>query len=115
LNRREFITLLGSASAAWPFAVSAQQTERMRRIGVLMNLAADDPASQVRLAAFPQDLQQLGWTVGRNLQIDTRWAYPLRLDWRRRATGLVTTYQQAARVMTSGPRVRGLRLSLSIT
>jgi putative ABC transport system substrate-binding protein len=72
VKRREFITLLGGA-AAWPVAARAQQRERMRRIGVLMNLAADDPEGQARLAAFLQSLQEAGWTVGRNAQIDIRW------------------------------------------
>ena len=71
LRRREFIALLGGA-AAWPLAAHAQQGERMRRIGVLMNLASDDAEGQARLAAFHQGLQQLGWTVGRNVQIDYR-------------------------------------------
>jgi putative ABC transport system substrate-binding protein len=74
LKRREFITLLGGAAAAWPLAVRAQQPERMRRIGVLTNLAADDPEQSRRLTAFVQGLQELGWTDGRNLRIDTRWA-----------------------------------------
>ena len=74
LQRREFITLLGGAAAAWPLAARAQQGERMRRIGVLMNLAADDTEAQARLAAFLQGLQELGWTVGRNVQIDYRWS-----------------------------------------
>ena len=72
MKRREFITLLGGA-AAWPLAARAQRPERMRRIGVLMNLTADDSVSQDRLTAFVQGLQELGWTVGRNLQIDYRW------------------------------------------
>ena len=72
MKRREFITLLGGA-AAWPLAARAQQPERMRRIGVLMNLATDDAEGQARLAAFVQDLQQLGWTDGRNVRIDVRW------------------------------------------
>ena len=71
LRRREFITLLGGA-AAWPMAARAQQPERMRRIGVLMPLAADDPEHKARLAAFAEGLQQLGWEVGRNVQIETR-------------------------------------------
>jgi putative tryptophan/tyrosine transport system substrate-binding protein len=73
MNRREFIILLGGA-AAWPVAARAQQRERMRRIGVLMNLAADDPEGQARLAAFLQGLQEAGWAVGRNAQIDIRWS-----------------------------------------
>jgi putative ABC transport system substrate-binding protein len=73
MKRREFITLLGGAAASWPLAARAQQPERMRRIGVLLNLASDDVEGQARLAAFHQGLQQLGWTVGRNVQIDYRW------------------------------------------
>jgi putative ABC transport system substrate-binding protein len=74
VKRREFITLLGGAAAAWPLAALAQQGERLRRIGVLMNQAADDPEGQARLIAFVQALQQFGWTDGRNVRIDTRWA-----------------------------------------
>jgi putative tryptophan/tyrosine transport system substrate-binding protein len=73
MRRREFISLVGGATAAWPLTLRAQQTERMRRIGVLMNRAADDPDGQARLAAFQQVLQQLGWSDGRNVRIDTRW------------------------------------------
>jgi ABC-type uncharacterized transport system substrate-binding protein len=73
MQRREFITLLGGA-AAFPLAARAQQPERMRRIGVLMSLAEDDPEEQVRYAAFVDGLQQLGWTDGRNVRIDPRWA-----------------------------------------
>src|SRR5262245_19142381 len=71
-KRREFITLLGGA-AAWPLTARAQQGERMRRIGVLSALSADDVLSQVRNAAFLQGLSDSGWRVGRNLQIDFRW------------------------------------------
>ena len=73
MRRREFITLLGGAAAAWPLAARGQQGERMRRIGVLMNSTADDTVSQERLRGFVQGLQELGWTVGHNLQIDYRW------------------------------------------
>ena len=73
MRRREFITLLGGAAATWPLAARAQQPERMRRIGVLMDSAADDPEATGRIAAFLQGLQQLGWTEGRNLRIDIRW------------------------------------------
>src|SRR5262245_27481794 len=72
MRRRQFITLLGGA-AAWPLAARAQQGERMRRIGVLVNLASDDAEAQTRLAAFQQGLQQLGWSVGHNVKIDYRW------------------------------------------
>src|SRR5262245_58000112 len=73
MRRREFITLLGGA-AAWPLAARAQQSERVRRVGVLTYLAADDVEGQARLAAFAQALKQLGWSEGRNLRIETRWA-----------------------------------------
>jgi ABC-type uncharacterized transport system substrate-binding protein len=73
MKRREFVTLLGGA-AAWPLAVRAQQGERMRRIGVLLNLGADDPMGQARVAAFVQGLQAAGWSDGRNVRIDTRGA-----------------------------------------
>jgi putative ABC transport system substrate-binding protein len=72
-KRREFITLLGAAAAAWPLTARAQQRERVRRVGVLMNLAADDAEGQARLVAFLQGLQEAGWAVGRNLRIDLRW------------------------------------------
>jgi len=74
MRRREFITLLGGAAAGRPLAARAQQRERVRRVGVLMNTAADDPIGQTRIAAFVQGLQQLGWGVGRNVEIDSRWA-----------------------------------------
>src|SRR5215831_5115347 len=70
-ERRAFITLLGGAAAAWPLAVRAQQGEQMRRIGVLMGVA-DDPEGQARVTALKQGLQELGWTDGRSIQIDTR-------------------------------------------
>jgi putative tryptophan/tyrosine transport system substrate-binding protein len=75
VKRREFITLLGGAAAAWPLAARGQQqSERMRRIGVLHALAVDDAEGQARLAAFAQRLQESGWTIGRNVRMDTRWA-----------------------------------------
>jgi len=78
IKRRAFITLLGGAAASlpplWPLAVHAQKPERMRRIGVLMPYAADDAETQTRMGAFLQALALSGWTIGRNLQIDIRWA-----------------------------------------
>src|SRR5262245_36517909 len=74
MKRREFITLLGGAAAAWPVAARPQQADRVRRVGVLMNLAVGDPEGEARNAAFVQALQRLGWSDGRNLRIDHRWA-----------------------------------------
>ena len=74
MKRREFITLLGGAAATWPLAVRAQQAERMRRIGVLLPAVADDPEWHARVGAFLQALALLGWTIGRNVRIDIRWA-----------------------------------------
>ena len=74
MKRREFITLLGGAAAAWPLAARAQQTERAKRVGVLMNSTATDAMWQSYFAAFVQGLRQLGWIEGQNLRIDTRWS-----------------------------------------
>jgi len=76
LRRREFVTLLGGAACAWPLAARAQQGERMRRIGVLLSGAEDNPDVQVWLAAFLQRLLELGWSEGRNLRIDYRLGAP---------------------------------------
>ena len=75
MRRREFITLVGGA-AAWPLAARAQQSERVRRIGVLMGYAESDSEAQAQIAAFRDGLQKLGWTEDRNIRIDTRWATP---------------------------------------
>ena len=74
MRRRDFITLVGGGVAAWPLAARAQQAVGVRRIGVLMNAAADDPEFSRRLRAFVQELERLGWTDGRNLRIEYRWA-----------------------------------------
>jgi len=90
IGRREFIILLsGGAAVAWPRSASAQQGERMRRIGVLGSTAADDPENQARITAFLQGLQQLGWTEGGNVRIDTRWAAGNAADARKYAAELV--------------------------
>jgi putative ABC transport system substrate-binding protein len=73
-SRREFITLIGSAAVTWPLAARAQQRKQMRRVGALMPWTASDPQVQARYAAFLQGLQQLGWTVGTNVEIDSRWS-----------------------------------------
>src|SRR5262249_38954241 len=73
IGRRKFLATLGGAAVAWPLAARAQQPERMRRIGVLMNLTAGDPEAPGRVAALGQGLGELGWTIGRNVRIDYRW------------------------------------------
>jgi len=88
MRRREFITLLGGAAAAWPLAARAQQPERMRRIGVLLPAAASDAEFQARVGAFLQALALLGWTIGRNVRIDTRWATTNSAEIRRHAAEL---------------------------
>src|SRR4051794_12181614 len=89
MRRREFITILGGSMAVWPYAVLAQQPDRVRRIGVLFGAAANDPESQARMAAFAEELARLGWADGRNVRIDTRWATTNPDDIRRHAAELV--------------------------
>jgi putative ABC transport system substrate-binding protein len=74
MRRREFITLLAGAAAAWPLSARAQQSDRMRLIGVLMPFAENDPDAMAQLSGFMQGLAQLGWTDGRNVRMDVRWA-----------------------------------------
>jgi putative ABC transport system substrate-binding protein len=95
MRRREFITLLGGAVAAWPLAARGQQPgERMRRVGVLMTTPSDDPESQARLAPFVKALQELGWSDGRNVQFDVRFG-----------TGTATTGKHAAEMVALAPDV----------
>jgi ABC-type uncharacterized transport system substrate-binding protein len=89
MRRREFITLVGGAAAGWPLAVRAQQTKRVRRIGVLHAQTADDPEQQVRIAAFRQELQRLGWSEGHNVRIDLRWSAGIAADTRKFAAELI--------------------------
>jgi putative tryptophan/tyrosine transport system substrate-binding protein len=89
IARRKFISALGGIAIAWPLAARAQQADRTRRVGVLLNLAADDPEGQARLTAFLQGLQELGWTDGRNVRIDYRWAAADDDRYRRYAAELV--------------------------
>ena len=88
MRRRAFISLIGGAAAAWPLAARAQQGERMRRIGVLLNTAADDMVFQTRVGAFLQGLALLGWTIGRNVRIEVRWSGGKADEARRYATEL---------------------------
>src|SRR3954467_1757044 len=111
MKRREFIALLGGA-ATWPLSGRAQQPERMRRIGVLLPAAADDPEFQVRLAAFHQELALLGWTIGRNVRIDTRWGTNNAAEIRRHAAELVALTPDvilASGTSTVGPLLQATR------
>jgi putative ABC transport system substrate-binding protein len=105
--RREFIALLGGA-AAWPLAARSQQGERVRRIGVLMNLTADDPEAQLRNAAFLQGLQQLGWFAGRNLRVDSRWVGGITDRFREYAAELVALGPEVI-LAVSSPSVAALQ------
>ena len=105
LKRRDFITLLGGAAAAWPLAAHAQQAGGMRRIGVLSNLASDDQEAQTRNAAFLQGLQELGWTVGRNVRIDYRWGLGNAEIYRRHAADLVALAPDV--ILTNGTSTIG--------
>ena len=89
MHRRDFITLLGGAAATWPLAARAQQREQMKRIGILLPATADDAVFQARLAAFYQGLALLGWSIGHNVRIDTRWATTNAAEIRRHAAELV--------------------------
>ena len=94
MRRREFITLLGGAAAAWPLTARAQQGERMRRIGMLESLKADDKEAQARISTFAQGLKELGWTEGRNVEIDVRFG-----------PGNSTLRQHAAELVALAPEV----------
>jgi putative ABC transport system substrate-binding protein len=89
MRRRDFIAGLGGAAVAWPLVARAQQSNPVRHIGVLMSTAEADPEAQARIAAFQQGLQQLGWIVGRNVRIDTRWGGSSAENIRRHAVELV--------------------------
>jgi putative tryptophan/tyrosine transport system substrate-binding protein len=113
MRRRDFIKATVSAVTAWPLAGRAQQRDRMRRIGVLMALAADDPAGQARFIAFVQALQELGWTDGRNVRIDTRWAAGDAERFRRYAAELVALAPDV--ILASGGTGVGALLQASRT
>ncbi len=112
MKRREFINLLGGA-AVWPLAARAQQGERVRRIGILLPAAADErPEFQTRVGAFLQELQQLGWAIGRNVRIDTRWATTNAAEIRRHVAELVALAPDvilATGTSTVGPLLEATR------
>jgi putative ABC transport system substrate-binding protein len=112
IRRREFITLLGGAAAAWPVTVRAQQGERLRRIGLLQGLAANDRLAQANNAAFMQGLRQLGWIDGRNVRIDVRWGAGNAADTRKYAEELVAL---APDVILTPNQIVGLLLQVTRT
>jgi putative ABC transport system substrate-binding protein len=112
MNRREFVTLLGSA-AAWPLAARAQQSERMRRIGMLMGLTEDNPQTRLSIDAFVQRLRQLGWSEGHNVQIDYRWGESDADRIRRSAADLVALAPDV--ITTSGSATVGALLQATRT
>jgi hypothetical protein len=103
MRRREFLVTLGGA-AAWPLAVRAQQPERMRRIGVLLPFPANNAEAQARMEAFLQGLQQLGWTNGRNVLIDTRWATANTGEIRRHVAEMVALVPDVIALAGTGSR-----------
>ena len=107
MKRREFVTLLGGAAVAWPLAARAQQGERIRRIGVLMSVAAEGPEGQARLAAFLKGLQQSGWTDGNNVRIEHRWGAGDAERTRKYAAELVALAPDV--ILASGDTVVALR------
>ena len=113
MRRREFIGVLASEAAAWPLTARAQQPERIRRIGVLMAQAENDPEGQARIAAFQQGLQQLGWTQGRNVRIEYRWSAGNEADTRKNAGELVALAPDV--ILASGTSTVGPLLQASRT
>ena len=112
MRRRDFIALAGGAVAIAPFAARAQQAERMRLVGVLLPAAGDEAEMQARIAAFQQALQQLGWTIGRNVRIDTRWATADAAEIRRHAAELAALAPDvilAHAATTVGPLLQATR------
>ena len=108
IGRRELLAALGGAAAAWPLAARAQQSERVRRVGVLMNLTADDDDASPRVTALAQGLQQLGWTAGRNVRIDYRWGAVDADRSRRYATELLALASDVI-LASSSPAVAALQ------
>jgi putative ABC transport system substrate-binding protein len=112
MRRREFITLVGGAAATWPLAVRAQQGERVRRLGVLMNTTAEEPAAQSYVAQFQQGMQEFGWSVGRNLHIDLRWGGG-DADLTRRYAAELAALSPDIMLAAGGPVVRAIQRASS--
>ena len=112
MRRREFITLLGGAVATWPLTAHAQQSERVRRVGMLLPATADDLTWQARVGGFQQGLALLGWTIGRNLQIEIRWATTSAAELRKHAAELAALAPDvimAGGTSTLGPLLQATR------
>jgi ABC-type uncharacterized transport system substrate-binding protein len=107
MNRREFISLIGSAAVGWPLAARAQQSERMRRVGVLMLYVETDPEGRLRAQVFQQGLEKLGWTIGRNLQIDYQWGVGDG-DWIRSAAAQLLARAPDVILANGGPATRAV-------
>src|SRR5580692_3288293 len=101
MRRRDILSLLSGTAAAWPLTAGAQQPDRMRRIGMLLPAAAGDAEFQTRVGAFLEGLQQSGWTIGQNLQIDSRWATTNAVDIRRHAAELAALAPDAILAFSS--------------
>ena len=114
MRRREFLGILGGALAASPFTAWAQQAERVRRIGVLLAAAADDPGYQARIGAFQQALALSGWSIGRNLRVDIRWATIDAVDMRRQAAELVALAPDVVLAHGAGPVGALLQVSRTV-
>ena len=114
MNRRMLTTLLGGAAAMWPLIARAQQSERMRRIGVLLGLITNDPAGQVRVATFQHALQQLGWVNGRNVRLETRWGGASAEDLRKYAAELVALAPDVILATASSPAGALLQATRSV-
>src|SRR5262245_37190311 len=113
MRRRQFLSLLGGAAASYPLAARAQQSERMRRIGVLMSTTAEDAEGQARIAAFLQGLRQAGWVVSGNVQIDTRWGAGDAERTRKFAAELLALAPDV--ILASGGAVAGMLLQVNRT
>ena len=113
IARRKFIAALSGAAAAWPLTARAQQAERLRRVGVLNGTGADDPQGQADVAAFLQGLQKLGWTDGRDVRFDIRWAAGSTADVRKYAVELVALAPDV--IMANGSAAMGPLLEATRT
>src|SRR5215467_11072207 len=110
MRRRDFITLLGGAAVAWPLSARAQQPDRVRRIGVLMLYPENDSEGQLRATAFRQGLQKLGWTVGRNVQIDFQWGSG-NADWLRSAASQLLQHAPDVVLANGTPAAKTMQLA----